>query len=71
MTRKDFVLIANALRYQRPGSKAEMAQPQNQNDACRSIYLQWEMTCTCMATELARTNPRFDRETFLTACGVM
>lgn len=59
MTRKDFELIAKAIRTEmdvwEDGSKGKIAL----------IYLAQNM-----ANQLQGTNPRFDRERFLTACGL-
>ena len=56
MTRKDYILIARALRESRPGIGYE-----------RNL-LAWEGTCIRMADALAADNPRFDRERFMRAC---
>lgn len=61
MTRKDFELIAAAL-------KASKIAPEL-TDAPLTAHLQFVFTCRTVATELATTNPRFDRERFLNACG--
>lgn len=58
MTRKDYVLLADALRYTLP-------------DVCREISLrQHANDCEAVANALAKENPRFDRARFLAACGV-
>lgn len=59
MTRKDYVLLAAALRRARPDSFSE-----------EPARVQFVTDCMNIATALANTNPRFDRERFLTACGV-
>jgi hypothetical protein len=55
MTRKDFELIAMILRLSRDG----------QNDTATISEI-----AHSFANNLGATNPRFNRETFLTACGV-
>ena len=54
MTRKDFELIAEAVK--------ELTADYYQKDK--------ENTAELFARVLATTNPRFNRELFLTACGV-
>lgn len=62
MTRKDYVLIAEAIRRATPHPLCELDAPllrqQHGNVAAR------------IADALASDNPRFDRARFLTACGV-
>ena len=58
MTRKDYVLIAQAIRYQvsnYQGHKLELAAIE---DVARQI-----------ARELGKDNPRFDMPRFFAACG--
>ena len=57
MTRKDYLVIADALAESRP-MWAE-------NRAARTA--QWVDTVDCMARALAHDNPRFDVERFLMA----
>lgn len=59
MTRKDYVLIAAALRAARPPGTALLAR-------CH----QADCDALVIADRLAGDNPRFDRERFLKACGV-
>ncbi len=59
MTRKDYVLIAEALKKARP-------TPSDYNSA----HVQFRADVTLIADALANDNPRFDRERFLKACGV-
>lgn len=56
MTRKDYVLIAEALKEARRVSQ----YPDGISTAAR-----------CIAGALAAANPRFDRARFLRACGVL
>jgi hypothetical protein len=58
MTRKDYILIANAIATAR---KVELAN---------AVLVSVEHLANTLATELEIENPRFNRETFLTACGV-
>jgi hypothetical protein len=56
MTRKDFELIAGVIKTQRE-------KMHNETETVDEVAL-------AMAEALEDTNPRFNRETFLTACGV-
>lgn len=58
MTRKDYILIAEALRYGRIDAYSQDQRDQHEVDAAH------------IADALARDNPRFDRERFLKAAGV-
>jgi len=58
MTRKDYILIAAALANERTPFMVE-----HHKYALDNIAL-------TLADALATTNPRFDRERFLKACGV-
>jgi hypothetical protein len=58
MTRKDYILIANAIATAR---KVELAN---------AVLVSVEHLANTLATELEIENPRFNRATFLTACGV-
>lgn len=60
MTRKDYVLIAEALRITNGSIKVAPY------DAETALGLVAEV----IADRLENENPRFDRERFLTACGV-
>jgi hypothetical protein len=55
MTRKDYVLIAKVLSRREGNTVQEL--------------LNWGHMCNDMAREFAVENPRFNRETFLKACG--
>lgn len=57
MTRKDYVLIAEALASARP------------LDGATAASVHWQ-ACHAMCDALAADNPRFDRERFLKAAGV-
>ena len=58
MTRKDFELIANALRIARQANQ----QPAHGLGIDDAAFI--------LARDLATTNPNFDRARFLKACGV-
>ncbi len=59
MTRKDYVLLAEALLGAKPARWHDGAQNSQHCADCMSI-----------ADALARDNPRFDRHRFLVAAGV-
>ena len=65
MTRKDYIVIAAALRAARPhwttdaGREFEAAPLQTHR-----------LSCECVADALGQDNARFDRSRFLVACGV-
>lgn len=58
MTRKDFELIARTLLSVRPLLPRGKAYPQ------------WRETVQVFSSELASTNPQFDKSRFETACGL-
>lgn len=62
MTRKDYILIAAALRFVKPEPLA--GQPVES-----AITNTWENTVSNVASTLARDNARFDSGRFLAACG--
>lgn len=62
LTKKNYVLIADVLRINRPGeglSGLELA------DALR----RWRKVVRDLASEFQRDNPNFKKETFYRACG--
>jgi hypothetical protein len=61
MTKKDFELIARALRDARPGGNVARAEP--------NVMMQWTATVMRISAALMDTNPRFDAERFRKACG--
>lgn len=65
MTRKDYVLIADAVRSTKPVSGPGLSAAE-----LTGQQAQYEWTAGVLAGRLAVTNPRFDRQRFLTACGV-
>jgi hypothetical protein len=58
MTKKDYELIARALLS---------AQP---NEAWLNKHQQWLRDCMVMGNALMETNPLFDYNRFLAACGI-
>lgn len=60
MTRKDYVLIADAL--------AQPIRPLTGHEHAMTIA--WGETVRNLTRALANDNPRFDRARFLKACGV-
>ena len=61
MTRKDYVLISGALKDAR-NSLGRFASPQEIN--------LFHQACFSIASALKEENERFDRERFMTACGL-
>jgi hypothetical protein len=57
MSRKDYVLLADALAYRRP------------EVSWLNKAVQWRHDVDAIATALGRDNPRFDRTRFIKACG--
>jgi hypothetical protein len=63
MTKKDFILIAAALKAARVNNSL--------NNPNKALYNNGvDNTVLFMASALQTTNPRFDRARFLAACGV-
>jgi len=63
MTRKDYVLLATALRNARPGFYHDVTQ-------ASPAQTVWLASAYSVADALTKDNPRFDSDRFLTACGV-
>ena len=63
MTRKDFEAIANSVRYGWAILRSDETAEDFAHRVKRNVALN-------LASELAGTNPRFDRGRFLEACGV-
>jgi hypothetical protein len=71
MTRKDFELIAAVLRADASHlARTERTSYRSMSDWEKGAYDQWHTTVLAMADALATTNPAFNRDRFLTACGV-
>jgi hypothetical protein len=63
MTRKDYVLIANAIRNTLVDPEFGITLPDREADGVHRAALE-------LSRWLADDNPRFDRETFLRACSL-
>ena len=64
MTRKDYVMIADAIRETLlPECETGIAPPDWQVFATRRVALR-------LADQLRQDNPRFDRTRFMAACGL-
>jgi hypothetical protein len=59
MTRKDYILIADSIKRAHDNWEGYRETQEGIEGLARGL-----------ATKLAEENPRFNRETFLTACGV-
>ncbi len=72
MTRKDFELIASTLKAEadRLQSRMDIVQSREGRVAVELLIAQHITTANALASALWGTNPRFDRERFLRACGV-
>jgi len=57
MTRKDYVMLAEVINRSATAST-------------ESSFIDFARMAEDLATELKNDNPRFDRDRFLTACGV-
>ena len=64
MTRKHFEAIARGLRSCRPDLTT------HGRGALTSALRVWRVACCRVADACGESNPRFRRETFLSACGV-
>lgn len=58
MTKKDYIVVAAALREQLP------------RRAWLNKWQQYEAVCSSLAAAFLKDNPRFDRERFMVACGI-
>lgn len=65
MTKKDFKLIADALRRAKPA-----LTPDTEDKWEAAQYAQYEWTVMMAANALNSTNPRFNRARFIEACGL-
>lgn len=64
MTRKDYVLIARAIRYAKPADIQDRKDPRLN----RFVQDAWSSVRDNIARALATDNPRFDRARFCDAC---
>ena len=64
MTKKDFVLLAAALKSEKPEAAGYHSE-----DTEHVRMLSWKAACFAIADACATTNPLFDRPKFLDACG--
>lgn len=64
MTKKDYELIAKTLK-----DSINLLYFDTGHDEVM-CYKQYKATCLLFANNLASTNPRFDKQRFLTACGI-
>jgi hypothetical protein len=68
MTRKDFELIARAVRDARPIAKLESLTSQAARNGVIGANSALDQVARNLADELQSTNPRFDRARFIEAC---
>jgi hypothetical protein len=61
MTKKDFEIIAGAIREERAGWTDHFAED-------HPSVMAIDGAASMLASALAQTNPRFDRERFIAAC---
>ena len=61
MTRKDYVAIAAALKFERDGYSPNWDT---------NLFRAHTDACKAVSRAMAQDNPRFNRARFLTACGV-
>lgn len=64
MTRKDYQLLAEALKKAKPGSDYNYS-PSNEG-----TLTQWRVTCSLVAGALAVDNSCFNQDIFFAACGI-
>lgn len=65
MTRRDYIKLAEALKWSRPNMGRVMARKPNS----RARLEQWCNDVTSIADTLLADNGRFNRDRFYTACG--
>jgi hypothetical protein len=66
MTRKDFVLIAEAVKEVR--EKVVLTHPTEEHDKARELL---DLVTRRIAWRLGQTNDRFDYQRFQNACGMI
>ena len=67
LSKKHFEMLARGLSNNKPRNPA--VPPREHKAALKHRTLQWKADVCAIADMLATTNPRFDRERFLKACG--
>lgn len=72
MTKKDYELIANAIKELNSKLARDYLQAQTKDEVNRVAYAMngLNLTADHIASALVATNERYDRERFLKACGV-
>jgi hypothetical protein len=66
VTRRDYVLIADALRNAKPATLHTVVRHSD-----HIAHTAWLASCYGIAHAIRRTNPKFDADRFLLACGVL
>ena len=66
MTRKDYRIIAAALRHVKPSNP--LTTPKEHAKALEYMGKEWSWTVDSIATALEQDNPRFNRVRFNEAC---
>jgi hypothetical protein len=62
MTKKDYILLAEALKSSKPENLGSFSMKSAE-------IVQWETTLKVLTKALQQDNPRFNEKTFLEACG--
>lgn len=65
MTKKDFIDLANAMRASKPESFGEQGISLQAATLREARHNQWRDTSESIASALAESNPRFDRQRWL------
>jgi hypothetical protein len=69
MSKKDYILLAQAMKDSKP-SKSGLAETQIKYKLVESASdKQWNNDVISLSDSLAQDNPRFNRAKFLQACG--
>lgn len=68
MTKKDYLLVADALNEAKPKVVDQAVKDATGID--EAIRIQWHFDCRLIAHALGFDNDRFDRQRFLKACGI-
>lgn len=75
MTKKDYELIALGLNIGKPDRNINPYPIESRGQEIVNVYAYgknnaWDNACKTLADYLKTDNPRFDRDKFLTACGI-